>query len=332
MRVQTLQAVWLRLGIALLSLLWASAWGQSPGAPYPTRPIRFVVPYPAGAGNDLLARMMGQKMAERFGQPVIIENRPGAGGNIGLDFVARAAPDGYTIAIADTGPLAINATLYPKLPFNVQRDFSPVISLVTFQYLLLVNPAVKAGSLAELVALAKSEPGKLNYASVGNGSFVHLATELFKSRVGIDMTHVPFKASPEALQSVVAGETQVMFVNVQASAALIRADKLRALAVVGQRRIPEFPELPTTSEAGLADFGFRAWFGIVAPAAVPATIIMTLNEEFNRILRLPDVRDRLDKMGGIEISGGTPEQFAGLIRDETAAWGKVVRQTGATID
>ena len=331
MRVQTLQAVWPRLAIALLSLLWASAWGQSPGTPYPTKPIRFVVPYPAGAGNDLLARMMGQKMAERFGQPVIIENRPGAGGNIGLDFVARAAPDGYTIAIADTGPLAINATLYPKLPFNVQRDFTPVISLVTFQYLLLVNPAVKAGSLTELVALAKSEPGKLNYASVGNGSFVHLATELFKSRVGIDMTHVPFKASPEALQSVVSGETQVMFVNVQASAPLIRAEKLRALAVTSSKRSAAAPDLPTMTELGYKNFDITSWFGLMAPAGTPAPIIDKINAAVNKALAKPDVQKRLADLGA-DVQQLSPAEFGAFVKKEVDTWGPIVKSSGATAD
>ena len=299
---------------------------------YPNKPIRFIVPYPAGAGNDILARLIGQKMSETFKQPVVVDNRPGAAGSIGLDLLARSQPDGYTIGIADTGPLAINPALYPKLPFQPMKDFTPISTLVTFTYLLVINPNVKADSVAELIALAKAQPSKINYASVGNGSVVHLATEMFKAKTDIPVVHVPYKASPEALQSIVAGETQMMFVNVQAAAPLLKAGKIRALAIVSSSRSPAFPNLPTMAESGVSDFAFNAWFGIVAPANVPKPIVQTLNREVNRILQLPEIRETFSGMGGVEVLAGTPEMFSALIQSETEVWGKLVRQTGAKVD
>lgn len=299
---------------------------------YPNKPIRFIVPYPAGAGNDILARLIGQKMSETFKQPVIVDNKPGAAGAIGLDLLARSQPDGYTIGIADTGPLAINPALYPKLPFQPIKDFTPISTLVTFTYLLVVNTNVKADSVAELIALAKAQPDKINYASVGNGSVVHLATEMFKAKTDIPVVHVPYKASPEALQSIVAGETQMMFVNVQAAAPLLKAGKIRALAVVNKSRTPAFPNLPTMAEAGVSDFAFNAWFGIVAPANVPKPIVQTLNREVNRILQLPEIKEKFSGMGGVDVLAGTPEMFSALIQSETEIWGKLVRQTGAKVD
>lgn len=318
--------------LALTSLLIGQAHAQNDSSNYPNKPIKFVVPYPAGAGNDLLARLLGQKMSENFKQPVIVENRPGAAGNIGLDYLARAQPDGYTIAIADTGPLAINTTLYPKLTYQPLKDLSAIASLVTFQYLLVINPSMPIDSVSQLIEFAKAQPGKLNYASVGNGSVVHLATELFKTKTAINLTHVPYKASPEALQSVMAGETQIMFVNVQASAPLLKAGKLRALAIVDAVRSASFPELKTMAEAGVSDFVFKAWFGIVAPSRLPPSVIQTLNQEFNRILQLPDVQERFKIMGGIQVLSGSPQEFSDLIRADTESWGNLVRQTGATVE
>ena len=318
--------------LALTSLLIGQSYAQNDSANYPNKPIKFVVPYPAGAGNDLLARLLGQKMSENFKQPVIVENRPGAAGNIGLDYVARAQPDGYTIAIADTGPLAINTTLYPKLTYQPLKDLTAIASLVTFQYLLVINPSLPIDSVSQLIEYAKAQPGKLNYASVGNGSVVHLATELFKTKAAINLTHVPYKASPEALQSVMAGETQIMFVNVQASAPLLKAGKLRALAIVDAARSASFPELKTMAEAGVPDFAFKAWFGIVAPAKVPLPIVRTLNQEFNRLLQLPEVQERFKTMGGIQVLSGTPQEFSDLIKADTDSWGKLVRQTGAKVE
>ena len=318
--------------LALTSLLIGQAYAQNDSAHYPNKPIKFVVPYPAGAGNDLLARLLGQKMSENFKQPVIVENRPGAAGNIGLDYVARAQPDGYTIAIADTGPLAINTTLYPKLTYQPLKDLSAIASLVTFQYLLVINPSLPIDSVSQLIEYAKAQPGKLNYASVGNGSVVHLATELFKTKAAINLTHVPYKASPEALQSVMAGETQIMFVNVQASAPLLKAGKLRALAIVDAARSASFPELKTMAEAGVSDYSFKAWFGIVAPAKVPLPIVQTLNQEFNRLLQLPEVQERFKTMGGIQVLSGSPQEFSDLIKADTESWGNLVRQTGATVE
>jgi tripartite-type tricarboxylate transporter receptor subunit TctC len=317
------------LGFAA-AVLTAACPAQS--AKYPDKPIRFIVPYPAGAGNDILARMVSREMSEHFGQAVIVDNRAGAAGSIGLQILARSAPDGYTIGIADTGPLAINPSLYPQLPYDPRKDFTPISALATFQYMLVVNPTVSANTVAELIDLAKKRPNTLNYASVGSGSVVHLATELFRQTAGIDIVHVPYKASPDALQSVAANQTQVMFVNVQAATALVNAGKLRALAVVGDRRSPVFPTLPTMAESGFPSYDFKTWFGIVAPANVPAPIVMALNAEINRILLLPSFKQGLVAMGGVEGTGGTPQQFGRLIKSDIDAWGALVRKTGAKVD
>ena len=299
---------------------------------YPNKPIRFVVPYPPGSGTDIVARLLGQKLTESWGQQVTIDNRPGAGAIIGVDAVAKAAPDGYTIGIADTGPLAINPALYPKLPYDPVRDLAPVTLVANLPFILVVHPSVKAANLAELIALAKSSPGKLNYASVGNGSAVHLATELLKTRAGIDLTHVPYKGSAPALNGVLSGEASLMFVNLLSSTQLVAAGKLRALAVGTSKRISAAPELPTVAEAGVPGYEFQAWFGVVAPAATPRPIIERLSQELRRIIALPDVRDRLLNQGGFEPVGSSAESFAKLIQTDMDKWGKLVRETGAKVD
>ncbi len=299
---------------------------------YPSRPIRFIVPYPPGSGTDIVARLLGQKMAESWGQPVVVDNRPSAGAIVGIDAIAKAAPDGYTFGIADTGPLALNPALYPKLPYDPVRDLAPVALIANLPFILVVNPSLPVNNVGELLALAKSRAGQINYASIGNGSAVHLATELLKSMAGIDMLHIPYKGSAGALQGVLSGDASLMFVNLLSSRELVKAGKLRALATASGKRLAAEPSLPTVAEAGVPGYEFQAWFGIVAPAGTPRPIVDKLNEEFRRLLSLPEVRERLTTQGGFELTSGTPEAFSALIRKEIDTWGKLVRQTGAKVD
>ena len=311
-------------------LVW---FGQAVAQPaYPARTVRFIVPYPPGSGTDIVARMLGQKLAEAWGQQVVVDNRPGAGAIIGVEAIAKAAPDGYTIGIADNGPLAINPALYPKLPYNPVRDLVPITLVANLPFILVVHPSVAATSVAELVALAKARPGQLNYASVGNGSAVHLATELLKTRAGIDLVHVPYKGSAPALTGVLAGEASVMFVNLLSSLPMVKAGKLRALATGTPKRLIAMPDLPTVAEAGVAGYEYQAWFGVVAPAGTPRAIVERLNADLRRVIAMPDIRDRMINQGGLEPVGSSAESFAAMIPAEIEHWGRVVRETGARVD
>jgi tripartite-type tricarboxylate transporter receptor subunit TctC len=314
----------------LLPLL--TAGGAMAQAPYPNKPVRFIVPYPPGSGTDIVARMLGQKLAEGWGQQVTVDNRPGAGAIVGVEAVAKAVPDGYTIGIADNGPLAINPALYPKLPYNPARDFTPITLVANLPFILVVHPSVPANSVAELVALAKAKPGQLNYASVGNGSAVHLATELLKTRAGIDLVHVPYKGSAPALTGVLGGETSLMFVNLLSSMPMVKAGKLRALATGTPKRLTAMPDLPTVAEAGVPGYEFLAWFGVVAPAGLPRPVAERLTQDLRRIIALPEIRERMVQQGGLEPVGGTAEAFAAMIPREIEHWGRLVRETGARVD
>lgn len=318
-----------RVMLAGLAALCVAAAGAQT---FPQRPVRLVVPYPPGSGTDIAARVLGQKLTESWGQQVIVDNRPGAGAIIGVEAVAKAAPDGYTIGIADTGPLAINPALYPKLPYNPTRDLAPVTLVAKLPFILVVNPTLPVHSVAELVALAKSRPGQINYASVGNGSAVHLATELFKTRAGVDLTHIPYKGSAPALQGLLGGEASVMFVNLLSAQSLVQSGKVRALAAAPGKRISAMPDLPTIAEAGVPGYEFEAWFGIVAPSGTPAPVIDKLNQDLRRAIALPEVQDMFINKGGFEPVGSTVESFAKLIPAEVDRWGKLVRQTGAKVE
>ena len=327
----------MRLPVSLLRslligtlLVWFGHAAAQPA--YPARAVRFIVPYPPGSGTDIVARMLGQKLAEAWGQQVLVDNRPGAGAIIGVDAIAKAAPDGYTIGIADNGPLAINPALYPKLPYNPVRDLVPVTLVANLPFILVVHPSVAATSVAELVALAKARPGQLNYASVGNGSAVHLATELLKTRAGIDLVHVPYKGSAPALTGVLAGEASVMFVNLLSSLPMVKAGKLRALATGTPRRLIAMPDLPTVAESGVAGYEYQAWFGVVAPAGTPRAIVERLNADLRRVIAMPDIRERMINQGGLEPVGSSAESFAAMIPAEIEHWGRVVRETGARVD
>lgn len=315
--------------IMMGSLLYGqTAQAQS----WPTKPIRFIIPYPPGSGIDIIARLLGPRIGETLGQPLIVENRPGAGASIGVDAVAKATPDGYVIGFADTGPLANNPALYPDLPYAPMRDLVPIIQVGTLPFMLVVNPSLGVNSVKELIAAAKLDPGKINYASVGNGSSVHLTTELFKKQAGIDMTHIPYKGSAPALVDVVSGRTPVMFVNLLSGLSLVKSGKLRVLAVASGKRIQTLPDVPTVAEAGVPGYQSEAWIGIIVPTGTPAPIVKRLNAEFNRVLEIPSVRDQLLHQGGVQVVGGTPAQFSSLIDREIKYWGKLVKETGAQVD
>ena len=312
---------------ALLALVaaWASA------QPYPTKSIRIVVPFPPGGATDILARDVAQKLTEAWGQQVIVDNRPGAGGNIGSELVAHSAPDGYTLEMGTVGTHAINASLYAKMPYDHVKDFAPVILVAGVPNVLVVNLGVPANSVAELIAYAKANPGKLNFASSGNGTSIHLSGELFKVMAGVQMTHVPYKGSAPALQDLLGGQVQLMFDNLPPSLPQIKAGKLRALAVTSLTRAPAIPDVPTVAEAGLPGFEASSWFGILAPAGTPPAIVARINAEIAKWLATPEAKEKLAKQGA-NAAGGTPDDFAKHIATETAKWAKVVKDSGAKID
>jgi tripartite-type tricarboxylate transporter receptor subunit TctC len=298
---------------------------------YPNRPIRLVVPFPAAGTTDILARAAAQKLTEALGQAVVVDNRPGAGGNIGSDLVAKSAPDGYTLLMGTVGTHAINPSLYSKMPYDHVKDFVPVVLVAGVPNVLVVNPALPVKSVADLIKLAKDKPGTINFASSGSGTSIHLSGELFKTMSGIDMTHVPYKGSSPALTDLIGGQVQVMFDNLPSALPQIKGGKLRAVAVTSLKRAPALPDVPTIDESGLPGFEASSWFGVLAPAGTPAPIVAKINAEVNKWLQSADAREKLLSQGA-EAAGGTPEQFAAHIRAETDKWAKVVKASGAKVD
>jgi tripartite-type tricarboxylate transporter receptor subunit TctC len=312
---------------ALAALLATVALAQ----PYPSKPIRIVVPFPAGGTTDVLARAVAQKLTESLGQATVVDNRPGAGGNIGAELVAKSPPDGYTLLMGTVGTHAINPGLYPKMPYDHVKDFSPVILVAGVPNVLVVNPALPFNSVKELIAYAKANPGKLNFASSGNGTSIHLSGELFRTMADVQIMHVPYKGSSPALQDLVGGQVQIMFDNLPSSLALIKAGKLKALAVTSLARAAALPDVPTLAESGLPGFEASSWFGLLAPAGTPQPVIAKLNADVAKWLASPEAKEKLLAQGAI-AAGGTPEDFAKHIAAETAKWQKVVKDSGAKID
>ena len=297
---------------------------------WPDKPLRFVMSAPAGSSIDVLGRAIADKLKDRLGQPVVVDNKPAAGGTVATDEIAKAAPDGYTMVLAFNGPLAITPLLR-KVPYDVAKDLAPVIITSSQPNVLAVNAQVPAKDLKELVAYAKANPGKLNYASVGPGSSSHLNAELLKSLAGIDIVHVPFNGSPPAVMSTVQGETQMLFAVMQPLQPQIQAGKLRALAVTSAKRFPLLPELPTIAESGYPKFEALAWNGVLVPAGTPKPVIARLNAEINAILKQPDVVQKMNA-AGFDLIGGTPEDFGALIKAETAQWAPVIKNANIKID
>jgi tripartite-type tricarboxylate transporter receptor subunit TctC len=318
------------LGTAAFIVLHASEYAQSAPAPYPSRPVRIIVPFPPGGATDIMARTIGQKLTLRSGQQAIIDNRPGAGGNIAADIAARAAPDGYTLFFAASAQLAVNPSLYAKVPYDPVRDFAPVILGGSVPNILVAHPSLPAKSLKELIALAKAKPGQLQYASPGNGSTAHLSAELLKIEAGIDLGHIPYKGAAPGVIDVLGGQVPLMFVSMPSVVGHVKAGKLVAIGMTGAKRSDAAPEVPTFAET-LPRFESSAWYGIVAPANTPSVVVSSLNREIAAILKLPDVKDILSAQG-IDIIGGTPEEFGRTIKSELGKWANVVKRSGARID
>ncbi len=298
---------------------------------YPARPIRFVVAFPPGGGTDIIARSIAQKLSDRLAQQVVVDNRPGAGGNIGTDIVAKAAPDGYTMLMGSAGPLAINASLFASMPFDPVRDLAPVTLAASTPNVLVVHPSLHASTVKELIALARAHPGGINFASSGHGTPAHLAGELFNSMAGVKLVHVPYKGAAPALADLLGGQVQLMFSTMPPALPHVKDGKLRALAVTSAKRSPAAPDLPTVDEIALPGFEANTWHGVVVPAGTPSDIVGRLNRDIVAILHQPDVVERLSAQGA-EPVGSTPEEFAAYIRSETVKWAKVVRESGAKAD
>ena len=298
---------------------------------YPAKPIRLVLPYPPGGGSDTIVRPLAQRLSAELGQQVVIDNRGGAGGAIGMEAAARAAPDGYTIVMALTAQLAVNVSLYKKLPYDPVRDFAPITLLATGPYLLAVHPSLPVTSVKELIVLARARPDQITYASSGNGSGGHLAAELLKSMTGIKMLHIPYKGGGPALVDVLAGQVQVLFATYVSSRGHIQAGRLRALAVSTAKRPAAIPDMPTIAEAGVPGYDSGVWYGVLAPAATPPDIIARLNREIVRVLTQPDFHKLLVDQA-IDPVGSTPGQLGDFIRTEIAKWAKVVKASGAKLD
>ncbi len=313
--------------ILLAAIAVTNVQAQVPGANYPAKQIRVIVPFPAGGPTDAIARAIGQKVSETWGQPVIVDNRPGAGGNIGTELAAKSPADGYTLFIG-TVANAINQSLFAKLPFDFVRDFAPVTQNYVTGLILAVHPSLPAHSVKELIALAKAHPGQLSYSSSGVGGTPHLAGELFNSMAGVKMVHVPYKGSAPAMADLLGGHIQLTFDNMLTVLPQVKAGKLRGLAVTMATRSPLAPELPTVAEAGLKGFEVKSWNGVVVPTGTPKEIIARLNGEIVRILRQPDLREKF-LVQGVELVPTTPEEFGAFIKQDIAKWAKVIQLSGA---
>lgn len=317
-----------RLMLALAaSTLASSAFAQA----WPAKPIRLVVPFPPGGGTDTIAREVSQRVAAATGWTFVIDNRSGAGGNLGVDAVAKSAPDGHTLVLEQTSNLAINPTLYARMPYDPQKDLAPVVVLAQSALVMVTGMGTPHKSVADVVAAAKARPGQLNFASPGNGTVAHLTSELFQKAAGIDTQHVPYKGAAQALTDVISGNVDLYMASVPTLIGQIRNGKLRALAVTSARRVDDLPSVATINESGFKGFDAVTWFGLLAPAGTPRDVVARLNAEFNKALQNPELRRRLGDEGADAV-GGTPEQFAALIRDEIPRWGRVVRESGARVD
>ena len=317
-------------GVVLSSALAASAAQAATSAgkelPYPSRPIRLVVPFPPGGTPDVQSRMVAEKLAPRLGQPVIVDNRGGAGGVLGMEIVARAPADGYTIVNATVGSWAVTPHLY-KLPYDVLKDFTPVIQVATTPGVLVVHPNVAVKSVKELIAVARDKPGQLNYASGGTGGYSHISAELFNYMARVKITGVPYKGAAPAMNAVLGGHVEVMFNTAITTLPHVKAGRLRALAVTTLKRVAGMPELPTVAESGVPGYENSSWTGVGVPAGTPAAVVKRLNDELSAVLQMPDIQERHTAAGSI-IGGGTPEQFRDYLRSEYAKFGKLVKAAG----
>ena len=309
----------------------AQAAETQSGSSYPNRPVRLIVPYPPGGGNDTLARIFGQKLTESWGQQIVVDNRPGAGTIIGTQLAARAAPDGYTLLLSSIATHAVAPHLYRQPGYDPVKDFTPVTLLAIAPTVLCVNASVPARSVQDLIALAKAKPGELKFASGGNGTPPHMAGEIFASHTGVKLLHVPYKGGGPAIAGLIGGETSMMFDTAASILPHVKGGKLRALAIARSARLPEYPELPTFAEAGVKGYEVNAWYSVHAPAGVPRDIVAKVNRELVRILALPDIREKLRSLGS-EGVGNTPEEFARFVREESAKYARAIKESGIKIE
>jgi tripartite-type tricarboxylate transporter receptor subunit TctC len=317
----------LSLGLLLAALApLALAQGN-----WPTKPIRLVVTFPPGGSSDASARIVAPRLAERLGQPVVVDNRPGAGGGVGLDLVAKAPADGYTIVLASAGGLTANPSLYKQLPYDPTRDFAPITLFGSSPFVLLASPSLPIANVGDLLKLAKSQPGHLSYASGGNGTAMHLSGELLKSMGHVSIVHIPYRGSGPALIAVMGGETQLAIADITTAAAQIKSGRVKAVGVLGKERSPLAPDIPSLNESGLPGYDAAGWFGILAPAATPAPIVQRLNAEITAVLRSPEVRERF-AAAGLEPLPSTPEEMSALMKSEAVKWARVIRESGASVD
>jgi tripartite-type tricarboxylate transporter receptor subunit TctC len=317
-----------RLLLALAaSTLTSAAFAQA----WPSKPIRIVVPFPPGGGTDTIARETAQRVATANGWTIVIDNKPGAGGNLGVDAVAKAPADGYTLVLGQTSNLAINPTLYPKMAYDSQKDLAPIVLVANAPLVMVTGTGTPYKTLADAVNAAKAKPGALNFASPGNGTVAHLTSELFQKAAGIKTQHVPYKGAAQALTDVISGNVELYMSSVPTLIGQIKNGKLRPLAVTSAKRVDDLPNVPTINESGYKGFDAVTWFGLLAPAGTPKDVITKLNTEFNKALQNPELRKKLGDEGA-DPAGGTPEQFAALIKDEIPRWGKVVKESGAKVD
>lgn len=320
-----------RLALAAAAL---SAFAAAPAAfasgDYPNKPIRLVVPYPPGGPTDIVARVVAQKLQEQLGQSIIVDNKPGAGANLGAEQVARSTPDGYTLMVATTAH-AINPSLFSKLNYSIIKDFTPISQLTSGPLVIVATPTLQASNVKELIALAKSRPGGLNYASSGNGQSTHLSAELFSAMAGVKMNHVPYKGSAPALTDVMSGQADLMFDTMLSSMPFVKGGKLKAIAVTSSERSPSAPDIPTIAEAGLPGYEAIAWNGMLAPAGTPKEVIDRLNAALRTVLQSPDVKQRFDGQG-FAAKWDTPSAFGSFLNAEVEKWGKVVKTSGAKVD
>ncbi len=316
---------------AALSVIFAGLPLQAQAQPYPSKSIRLVCPFPPGGAVDITARAIATELSRELGQTVVVENKPGAGGNVGGAEVARAAPDGYTMMITTSGINGINPSLYAKMAFDPNKDLTSVVSLVSLNNVLVVHPSVKVESVADVIALAKSNPGKINYASSGNGTSIHMSGEMFKHLAKVDMTHIPYKGSGPAKADLLGGQVMMMFDNIPSSITHIRSGKLRAIATTGTKRDAALPDLPTIAETGISGYEAGVWYGLLVPAATPKEIISRLNEAGNRSLKSPDFLKRMTDQGFMML-GGSPEQMSAMMKEELTRWAPIVKASGAKLD
>jgi len=317
--------------LGLVALMLTAMVATAPAADYPDHPIRFIVPQAAGSATDSVARILAAELSKQFGQQVIVDDRPGGALTIGLDLVAKSAPDGYTIGMGPIGALAITRHMVAKLPYNIERDFQPIALVARGHLLLAVSPQLPINSVEELIAYAKKNPGKLTNASSSNGSPGHVGGELFKYMTDTEIVHVPYRGGAPAITDLIAGHVDLMFESLQSIASFARDGKVRALGVSGAARSPAFPELPTIAEAGVPGYLAPTWTGVIAPAGVPRPIVDKLNAAINKALESEAFKEKFAKIGD-EPAGGTPEEFAATIKADSAKWGDVVRRSGAKLE